>query len=196
MKRMAQYTFEENRVDAANLARMLEVLYHLPKPTISRISGHAYAGGMGLVSACDIAVASEETQFCLSEVKLGLIPATIGPYVVNAMGARSARRYMLSAERFSAADAHRLGLIHEVVDAQDLDEMVMTFVHYFKQGGSCAHRETKSLIELIDQSDFDQALIEETAARIARVRASDEGKEGIRSFLEKRKPKWMVEDKN
>jgi methylglutaconyl-CoA hydratase len=196
MKRMAQYTFEENRVDAANLARMLEVLYHLPKPTISRISGHAYAGGMGLVSACDIAVASEETQFCLSEVKLGLIPATIGPYVVNAMGARSARRYMLSAERFSAADAHRLGLIHEVVDAQDLDEMVMTFVHYFKQGGSCAHRETKSLIELIDQSDFDQALIEETAARIARVRASDEGKEGIKSFLEKRKPKWMVEDKN
>jgi methylglutaconyl-CoA hydratase len=151
---------------------------------------------MGLVSACDIAVASEETQFCLSEVKLGLIPATIGPYVVNAMGARSARRYMLSAERFSAADAHRLGLIHEVVDAQDLDEMVMTFVHYFKQGGACAHRETKSLIELIDQSDFDQALIEETAARIARVRASDEGKEGIRSFLEKRKPKWMVEDKN
>jgi methylglutaconyl-CoA hydratase len=103
---------------------------------------------------------------------------------------------MLSAERFSAADAHRLGLIHEVVDAQDLDEMVMTFVHYFKQGGSCAHRETKSLIELIDQSDFDQALIEETAARIARVRASDEGKEGIRSFLEKRKPKWMVEDKS
>jgi methylglutaconyl-CoA hydratase len=196
MKRMAQYTFEENRVDASNLARMLEVLYHLPKPTISRISGHAYAGGMGLVSACDIAVASEETQFCLSEVKLGLIPATIGPYVVNAMGARSARRYMLSAERFSAADAHRLGLIHEVVDAQDLDEMVMTFVHYFKQGGSCAHRETKSLIELIDQSDFDQALIEETAARIARVRASDEGKEGIKSFLEKRKPKWMVEDKN
>jgi methylglutaconyl-CoA hydratase len=175
---------------------MLEVLYHLPKPTISRISGHAYAGGMGLVSACDIAVASEETQFCLSEVKLGLIPATIGPYVVNAMGARSARRYMLSAERFSAADAHRLGLIHEVVDAQDLDETVMTFVHYFKQGGSCAHRETKSLIELIDQSDFDQALIDETAARIARVRASDEGKEGIRSFLEKRKPKWMVEDKN
>jgi methylglutaconyl-CoA hydratase len=193
---MAQYTFEENRVDASNLARMLEVLYHLPKPTISRISGHAYAGGMGLVSACDIAVASEETQFCLSEVKLGLIPATIGPYVVNAMGARSARRYMLSAERFSAADAHRLGLIHEVVDAQDLDEMVMTFVHYFKQGGACAHRETKSLIELIDQSDFDQALIEETAARIARVRASDEGKEGIKSFLEKRKPKWMVEDKN
>ena len=196
MKRMAQYTYEENRLDAENLARMLKALYHFPKPTIARISGHAYAGGMGLVSACDIAVASNETQFCLSEVKLGLIPATIGPYVVTAMGARAARRYMLSAERFGAVDAYRLGLVHEVVNAEDLDEMVMTFIHYFKQGGFCAHRETKSLIELIDQSDLDQALIDETAVRIARVRASDEGKEGIGSFLEKRKPKWMTEDKN
>ena len=196
MKRMARYTYEENLSDAAGLARMLEVLYRLPKPTIARISGHAYAGGMGLVAACDIAVASEETQFCLSEVKIGLIPATIGPYVVNAMGPRAARRYMLSAERFNAASARRLGLVHEVVNTQDLDEMVITFTDHFIKGGAGAHRDTKSLIELIEQSDLNRALIDETAVRIARTRASDEGKEGIRSFLEKRKPDWLTEDNN
>ncbi|MDC1310938.1 enoyl-CoA hydratase/isomerase family protein [Burkholderiales bacterium] len=196
MKRMAQYTYDENRLDAADLARMLEVLYRLPKPTIARISGHAYAGGMGLVSACDIAVASEETQFCLSEVKIGLIPATIGPYVVTAMGARAARRYMLSAEQFNAASALRLGLVHEVVDTQDLDGMVKTFIDHFMKGAAGAHRETKALIELIEQSYLDQGLIDETAVRIARVRVSDEGKEGVGSFLEKRKPDWLTKDKN
>lgn len=191
MKRMSQYTFEENRSDAGNLAKMLDTLYRLPKPTIARVSGHVFAGGMGLVSACDIAIASKETQFCLSEVRIGLIPATIGPYVMSAMGVRAARRYMMTAERFTAEDAYRLGLVHEIVDAKALDEMVNTFVKHFKQGGSEAHRETKALIETIDESSLDQALIDETAVRIARVRASSEGQEGIRSFLEKRKPNWV-----
>jgi len=135
MKRMSSYTLEENRQDASNLAAMLERLYRLPKPTIARINGHAFAGGMGLVAACDVAVASQETKFCLSEVKIGLIPATIGPYIVAAMGTRQARRYMLSAERFSATDAQRTGLVHEVVDLHSLDEMVLNFVQLLKSGG-------------------------------------------------------------
>ncbi|MEJ6565229.1 MAG: enoyl-CoA hydratase/isomerase family protein [Burkholderiales bacterium] len=194
MKRMSEYTFEENRSDAGNLARMLDELYRLPKPTIARVNGHAFAGGMGLVSACDIAIASKETQFCLSEVRIGLIPATIGPYVVSAMGIRAARRYMMTAERFTAADAQRFGLVQEVVDIEALDDMVKTFVKHFNYGGADAHRETKALIEIIDQSALDQQLINETAIRIARVRASNEGQEGIRSFLEKRKPSWVGED--
>ena len=194
MKRMSSYTLEENRQDASNLAAMLERLYRLPKPTIARINGHAFAGGMGLVAACDVAVASQETKFCLSEVKIGLIPATIGPYIVAAMGTRQARRYMLSAERFSATDAQRTGLIHEVVDLHSLDEMVLNFVQLLKSGGTSAHKETKSLIELIGQSSIDEHLISETADWIARVRASDEGREGIKSFLEKRKPSWISED--
>ena len=151
-------------------------------------------GGMGLVAACDVAVASQETKFCLSEVKIGLIPATIGPYIVAAMGTRQARRYMLSAERFSATDAQRTGLIHEVVDLHSLDEMVLNFVQLLKSGGTSAHKETKSLVELIGQSSIDEHLISETADWIARVRASDEGREGIKSFLEKRKPSWISED--
>jgi len=196
MKRTSQYTFEENRSDAGNLTRMLDVLYRLPKPTIARVNGHAFAGGMGLVSACDIAIASEEAQFCLSEVRIGLIPSTIGPYVISAIGIRAARRYMMSAERFTAVEAHRLGLVHEVVGTNALDDMVKNFVKYFKQGGSDAHRETKALIETIDQSALDQRLLDETAIRIARVRASSEGQEGIRSFLEKRKPNWVGESEN
>ena len=151
-------------------------------------------GGMGLVAACDVAVASQETKFCLSEVKIGLIPATIGPYIVAAMGTRQARRYMLSAERFSATDAQRTGLVHEVVDLHSLDEMVLNFVQLLKSGGTSAHKETKSLVELIGQSSIDEHLISETADWIARVRASDEGREGIKSFLEKRKPSWISED--
>tara|TARA_B110000967_G_C18636305_1_gene436201 strand:- start:214 stop:741 length:528 start_codon:yes stop_codon:yes gene_type:complete len=173
---------------------MLDELYRLPKPTIARVNGHAFAGGMGLVSACDIAIASKETQFCLSEVRIGLIPATIGPYVVSAMGIRAARRYMMTAERFTATDAQRFGLVQEVVDIEALDDMVKTFVKHFNYGGADAHRETKALIEIIDQSALDQQLINETAIRIARVRASNEGQEGIRSFLEKRKPSWVGED--
>ena len=191
MKKMSEYSFEENRADASKLASMLHALFTFPKPTIARVHGHAFAGGMGLVAACDVAVASNDTKFCLSEVKIGLIPATIGPYVVAAMGARIARRYMLSAERFDSSEALRSGFVHEVSSPETLDELVETILENFLAGGPHAHRETKLLIERIEASGLDQELIDDTAARIARVRATDEGREGIRSFLEKRRPGWL-----
>ncbi len=194
MKKMAGYSTEQNYEDALGLATMLHTLYTLKKPTIARVHGHAYAGGMGLVAACDIAVAAVEAEFCLSEVKIGLIPATIGPYVVAALGARAANRYMLTAERFAAAEAYRVGLVHEIAPADKVDEKIDELLVHLVRGGSTAHAETKSLIGVITRSPLNQTLIEETATRIARIRASDEGKEGIRSFLEKRKPKWVPGD--
>ena len=194
MKKMAGYSTEQNYEDALGLASMLHTLYSLTKPTIARVHGHAFAGGMGLVSACDIVVASFEAEFCLSEVRIGLIPATIGPYVVAAMGARAAHRYMLTGERFAAAEAYRLGLAHEIAPPEKLDEKIDEILIHLVTGGRAAHAGTKSLIDLIVRSPLDQALIEETAKRIAQVRASDEGKEGIQSFLEKRKPNWVPGD--
>jgi methylglutaconyl-CoA hydratase len=194
MKKMAGYSTEQNYGDALGLANMLHTLYCLSKPTIARVHGHAFAGGMGLVSACDIVVASFEAEFCLSEVRIGLIPATIGPYVVAAMGARASHRYMLTGERFTAAEAYRLGLAHEITPPEKLDEKIDEILIHLVTGGSAAHAGTKSLIDLITRSPLDQALIEETAKRIAGVRASEEGKEGIQSFLEKRKPKWVPGD--
>ncbi len=149
---------------------------------------------MGLLSACDMAVASFEAEFCLSEVKIGLIPATIGPYVVAAMGARACHRYMLTGERFNAAEAYRLGLVHEIAPGEKIDEKIDELLIHLVVGGNTAHAQTKSLIGLIAYSSLGQALMDETAQRIARVRASEEGKEGIRSFLEKRKPNWVPGD--
>jgi methylglutaconyl-CoA hydratase len=194
MKKMAGYSNEQNYEDALGLATMLNTVYTLKKPTIARVHGHAYAGGMGLVAACDVAVAAFEAEFCLSEVRIGLIPATIGPYVVAAMGARASHRYMLSAERFTAAEAYRLGFVHEIAPAENVDEKIDELLVHFVRGGSAAHAGTKSLIDVITASPLDQTLIEETATRIAKIRVSDEGKEGIRSFLEKRKPKWVPAD--
>ncbi len=194
MKKMSGYSTEQNYEDAFGLATMLHTLHTLKKPTIARVHGHAYAGGMGLVGACDIAVASFEAEFCLSEVKIGLIPATIGPYVVAALGARAARRYMLTAERFTSAEAYRVGFVHEIAPADKVDEKIDELLVHLIRGGSAAHAETKSLIDVITASPLNQTLIEETATRIAKIRASDEGKEGIRSFLEKRKPKWVPAD--
>jgi methylglutaconyl-CoA hydratase len=194
MKKMAGYSSEQNYADALGLATMLNTLYTLKKPTIARVHGHAYAGGMGLVSACDIAVAAFEAEFCLSEVRIGLIPSTIGPYVVAAMGERAARRYMLSAERFTAAEAYRIGLVHEIAPVDNIDEKIDELLVHLVRGGSAAHAGTKALIDVITASPLNQKLIEETASRIATVRVSDEGKEGIRSFLEKRKPNWVPAD--
>ena len=191
MKKMATYTQAQNQSDAEKLSEMLDLLYRIPKPTIARVHGHAFAGGMGLVSACDIAVASTKTQFCLSEVKLGLIPATIGPYVFNSLGFRAARRYMLSGERFSSHEAYRIGFVHEVVEQEEIDAKTDTLIGELISGGANAHRETKLLIEQIHQSTLDRSLIMDTASRIARIRTSDEGQEGIRSFLEKRPPSWI-----
>jgi methylglutaconyl-CoA hydratase len=194
MKKMSGYGEEENYRDALALANMLHTLYSMNKPTIARVHGHAFAGGMGLVSACDMAVAAFEAEFCLSEVLIGLIPATIGPYVVAAMGARSARRYMLTGERFAAAEAYRIGLAHEIAPLDKLDEKIDELLIHLIRGGTNAHSQTKSLIDIIARAELDQALREDTAKRIAAVRASDEGKEGIRSFLEKRKPGWVPEE--
>lgn len=194
MKKMAGYSNEQNYEDALGLATMLNTLYTLKKPTIARVHGHAYAGGMGLVAACDIAVAAFEAEFCLSEVRIGLIPATIGPYVVAAMGERAAHRYMLTAERFAAAEAYRIGLVHEIAPADKVDEKMDELLVHLVTGGSAAHAETKALISVITASPLNQPLIEETATRIAKIRVSDEGKEGIRSFLEKRKPNWVPGD--
>ena len=194
MKKMSEYNTEENYQDALGLANMLHTLYSINKPTIARVHGHAFAGGMGLVSACDMAVAGFEAEFCLSEVKIGLIPATIGPYVVAAMGARASRRYMVTGERFAAAEAYRIGLVHEIAPAEKIDDKIDELLIHLVVGGSAAHAKTKSLIDLMTYSPLDQTLMEETARRISQVRASDEGKEGIRSFLEKRKPNWVPGD--
>jgi methylglutaconyl-CoA hydratase len=191
MKKMSGYGFAENHADALALARMLHLLHTMKKPTVARVHGPAFAGGMGLVAACDIAVAAHGAEFCLSEAKLGLIPATISPYVIAAMGARAAHRYMLTAERFPAAEAYRIGFVQEICLDAELDGTVNALLGHLVQGGPAAHAATKDLIRAVAGRAIDEDLIGDTATRIATARASDEGKEGIRSFLEKRKPAWV-----
>ena len=193
MKKMATYSHEENRADAAQLAEMLRTIYLCPKPVIAKIQGDCYAGGMGLVAACDIAVATQATNFCLSEVKLGLIPATISPYVVIAMGENAARRYFLTAERFSAQEAHRIGFVHQVVAADVLDAAVAELVKALMSNSPSAVKEAKRLVRDVASRPLEATLIADTAERIADIRSSEEGKEGVRAFLEKRKPNWLSE---
>jgi len=190
MKKMAGYSMRENHADALALAQMLNTLHMMNKPTIARVHGPAFAGGMGLVAACDIAVAAQEAEFCLSEVKLGLVPATIGPYVVAAIGERHARRYFLSAERFTAAEAFRIGLVHDIAPLQELDAKINELLANLLAASPAAIAASKDLIRAVAHGRIDQAMIADTAARIAAVRASPDGKEGVRSFLERRKPAW------
>lgn len=192
MKRMAGYSTDENRADALLLARMLKTIHDCPKPVVARIQGDAYAGGTGLVAVADVAIASSAAGFCLSETRLGLIPATIGPYVIRAMGEQAARRYMVTAERFDAAEAYRIGYVHRVVEPDALDEAVAAMVTTLLANSSNAMDETKRLIRDVATAPLNEALLADTADRIAMIRASDEGKEGIRSFLEKRKPAWVA----
>ncbi|RMX00770.1 enoyl-CoA hydratase/isomerase family protein [Allofranklinella schreckenbergeri] len=192
MRRMADYTREENLADAGKLAEMLRVIYECPKPTIARVQGDVYAGGMGLVAACDMAVAVEGAGFCLSEVKLGLIPATISPYVIRAMGPRAAHRYFLTAERFDAQEALRTGFIHAIVpDAAALDAKVAELCAALSSASPNAVRECKKLVQDVAERPIDAALIAQTVQGIADIRASAEGKEGVQSFLQKRKPQWL-----
>ncbi len=191
MKKMAGYTHEENRADAAQLADMLRTIYTCPKPVLAKVQGDCYAGGMGLVAACDIAVAVETANFCLSEVKLGLIPATISPYVIRAMGENASRRYFLTAERFSAQQAHRIGFVHEVAAADRFDAACDEIVQALVSNSPHAVKEAKRLVHDVAGMPLSDALIADTAQRIADIRSSDEGKEGVRSFLEKRKPGWL-----
>ena len=192
MRRMADYSRAENLADAAKLAEMLRVMYACPKPTIARIQGDVVAGGMGLVAACDMAVAVDSAGFCLSEVKLGLIPATISPYVIRAMGARAAHRYFLTAERFSAQEARRIGFVHEVVPAEQLDAKVAELVNALVNASPNAVRSCKELVQTVAEREIDGTLIAHTVEGIADIRSSSEGKEGVQSFLQKRKPNWLV----
>ncbi|MFT3718074.1 enoyl-CoA hydratase/isomerase family protein [Pseudorhodoferax sp.] len=191
MRRMADYTRAENLADAGKLAEMLRVLYACPKPTIARVQGDAYAGGTGLVAACDIAVASDTAGFCLSEVRLGLIPATISPYVVRAMGPRAAHRYFLTAERFDAAEALRIGFVHAVVPAAALDARVAELAQALVHAGPAAVQACKQLVQDVAGRAIDAALIQATVEGIADIRASAEGREGVQSFLNKRAPAWL-----
>lgn len=192
MRRMADYTRDENRADAAKLAEMLRVIYECPKPTIARVQGDAYAGGMGLVAACDMAVAVQTAGFCLSEVKLGLIPATISPYVIRAMGARAAHRYFLTAERFDAAEALRIGFVHAVVAPEQLDAQVDTLAQALAAASPNAVRACKRLVLDVAEREINAGLIAATVEGIADIRASAEGREGVQSFLQKRKPGWLA----
>jgi methylglutaconyl-CoA hydratase len=191
MKRMATYTREENIEDASRLARMLEVIFHCPKPTIAKVQGDVYAGGTGLVAACDIAVSVDTAQYCLSEVKLGLIPATISPYVIRAMGARASHRYFLTAERFGAAEAQRIGFVHEVVKAEALAAKTAEIAQALVNAGPQAVKACKKLLHDVAGQEIGAGLVRRTVEGIADIRASEEGREGIQSFLGKRKPNWL-----
>jgi methylglutaconyl-CoA hydratase len=193
MKRMAGFSHEENRADAMKLATMLRTIYECPKPVIARVHGDAYAGGVGLVSVCDIAVAAIGASFCLSETRLGLIPATIGPYVMRAMSLNAARRYFLTAEKFEAAEAFRIGLIHEIVPPAEIDTRINELLGHLLQTSGHAVSEAKRLVRDLAQRPIDDAVVADTAERIAAIRTSPDGREGVQAFLEKRKPRWITE---
>lgn len=191
MRRAADFTHEQNLQDAAGLAAMLRAINESPKPVVARVQGDVYAGGMGLVAACDIAVTVDSAWYCLSEVKIGLIPATISPYVIRAMGPRAAQRYFLTAERFTAAEAHRVGLVHEVVAADGLDAKVEQIVKALTGASPAAVGACKQLLRDVTGREIDDALVAHTVKGIADIRVSPEGREGVQAFLQKRKPGWM-----
>ena len=192
MRAMADYSWEQNRSDAQALAEMLWTLDRCPLPVIGRIHGDCYAGGMGLAAVCDVLVAAEGVTFCLSEARLGLLPATISPYVVRAMGEQAARRYFVTAERFSAAQAQRMGFVHELVAPEALDAKVAELVATVVANGPAASRACKRLVQDVAGRPIDAELRAETARRIADIRASAEGREGVQAFLNKREPSWRA----
>ena len=192
MKAAADFTYEENVADAQNLGAMLHALYSLSKPTLALVNGAAFGGGVGLVAACDMAIATLEAKFCLSEVKLGLIPSVISPYVVEAMGKRQARRYFLTAEVFTGTEAKELGMVHHVVDSPDLlDEGAENLLSHLFKNAPGAVADAKTLIHDVSGAEIDKELVDYTAESIATRRATDEAKEGVAAFLEKRKASWI-----
>ena len=190
MKAMAGYSWDENHADATKLADMLWALYSCPVPVVARVQGDVYAGGVGLVACADIVVSAETAGFCLSEAKLGLLPATIGPYVVKALGEQASRRYFVTAERFPAAEAQRLGLVHEVVAAEALDAKVDELVAAITANGPAAARACKQLVKDVAGREITPQLRDNTARRIADIRASEEGRAGVQSFLSKTPAPW------
>lgn len=196
MKRMASYTYEENLSDANALAQMLKNLNFLPQPTIAKVQGAAFGGAVGLASCCDIVLASEKASFCLSEVKLGLIPATISPYVVNAIGQKASRRYFQTAERFFADKAQQIGLVDEIYPLTELDSAVADMVNTLLANSPLAVRQAKQLAFDVAYQNIDETLIKATSERIAAIRVSEEGQEGLTAFFEKRQPAWQTSNKN
>lgn len=195
MRSMAEFTEEENYEDALRLAELMATLNALGKPTVARVNGHVFGGGVGLVACCDIVVAASHARFCLSEVRLGLVPAVISPYVIEAMGTRHARRFFLTAEAMTARKARRTGLIHEIAKRGQLDQAVEDQVDMLLKGGPFAIRESKELVRMVGghHVTVDQALRQRTAEIISQMRVSGEGQEGLRAFLEKRPPAWADE---
>jgi methylglutaconyl-CoA hydratase len=192
MARMADFSLEQNRQDALQLAQMLRAIHQCPKPTLARVHGDAYGGGLGLVAACDMAFASDQARFCLSETRLGLIPATIAPYVVRAIGRRSALRYFQTAEQFDSSEALRIGLLHEVVASDRLDACLDGVLQALSQTSLQATREAKRLVHDVAGQPLTDELVADTAQRIAVARGSEDGREGVRAFLQKRKPRWQA----
>ena len=190
MRAMADYSWAENHADASALAEMLWTVWSCPVPVVGRIQGDCYAGGVGLAAVCDVLVAAQGMHFCLSEARLGLLPATIGPYVVRALGEQAARRYFVTAERFSAAQAHALGFVHELAAPEALDARVAEVVAALVANGPAAVRACKQLVKDVAGRPIDAALRADTVRRIADIRASDEGREGVQAFLHKRDPAW------
>jgi methylglutaconyl-CoA hydratase len=193
MRRMSGYSPEENHADALKLATLLRTIHDCPKPVVARVHGDAYAGGVGLVAASDIAVAALAAEFCLSETRLGLVPATISPYVIGAMGARQARRYMVTAEKFDASEAFRVGLVHELAAPDELDVKINTLLGALMVTSGSAVATTKQLVREVAQRPLDDALLAHTAQVIAQARAAPDGREGVAAFLAKRKPRWAAE---
>lgn len=192
MRAMADYTWAQNKADASALAEMLWTVYSCPLPVVGRVHGDCYAGGVGLAAVCDVLVAAEGLHFCLSEARLGLLPATIGPYVVRALGEQASRRYFVTAERFSAARAHALGFVHELATADTLDSTVAGVVAALVANGPAAVKASKRLVQDLAGRPIDAALRDDTASRIADIRASEEGREGVSAFLAKREAAWRL----
>jgi methylglutaconyl-CoA hydratase len=190
MEQAARMSKARSKAEAGRFARLLYRMHAYPKPLVARVHGPAFAGGMGLAAACDLLVAAEETEFCLPEVRIGLVPAMISPYIVRAIGEQQARRYVLTGERLPAREAHRIGLAHECVPAAELDARVEKLVAQLAQGGPQALARSKKLLVRVGQAAITPRLAAETAAVLAEARAGDEAREGIRSFLEKRRPRW------
>jgi methylglutaconyl-CoA hydratase len=192
MRRVAEYTQEDNQKDAAALSRLMHTLDRMPKPTLAVVQGPAYGGGVGLAACCDIVLASTAAKFAISEVKLGLIPAVISPYVIAAIGPRQARRYFLTAEIIGADTAETIGLVHECAEPDALDARAEALVATLLQQAPGAQAEAKSLVFLAEGTPTTEALRSETANRIAARRATPEGREGLQAFLEKRAPSWQA----
>jgi len=190
MRASADYSYDENVADAMELGWLFKTINTLPKTTIAMVHGNAFGGGVGLTASCDIAIAASDTKFCLSEVRIGLIPSVIAPYVLTAIGERQGRRYFMTAEQFSGDKAREIGLVHEAVAADDLEHEVGKIITSLKQGAPGAQAMGKELIQEISQKEIDDDVVRHTAKRIAEARARDEGKEGLSAFLNKEEPSW------